>query len=86
MTLPGPSHCRQEFRDAIADDLNVPQGLAAVWSMVREGNQRQDRAAWDAILDFDRVLGLGLERLLWRDVGSPGAQVGGTGRSPRAGT
>jgi cysteinyl-tRNA synthetase len=55
---------RQEFRDAVADDLNVPQGLAAVWSLVREGNQRQDRAAWDAILDFDRVLGLGLARLL----------------------
>jgi cysteinyl-tRNA synthetase len=55
---------RQEFKDAIADDLNVPQGLAAVWSLVREGNQRQDRAAWEAILDFDRVLGLGLERRL----------------------
>ena len=54
---------RQEFRDAIADDLNIPQALAAAWSLVREGNQRQDRAAWSAILDFDRVLGLGLERL-----------------------
>jgi cysteinyl-tRNA synthetase len=54
---------RQEFKDAIADDLNVPQGLAAVWGLVREGNQRQDRAAWDAILDFDRVLGLGLPKL-----------------------
>jgi cysteinyl-tRNA synthetase len=56
--------CRREFRNAITDDLNVPRGLAAVWSLVREGNQRQDRAAWDAILDFDRVLGLGLERLV----------------------
>ena len=55
---------RQQFRDAIADDLNVPQGLAAAWSLVREGNRRQDRAAWDAILDFDRVLGLGLEHQL----------------------
>jgi len=51
---------RRKFRDAIADDLNVPQGLAAVWNLVREGNQRQDRSAWDAVLDFDRVLGLGL--------------------------
>jgi cysteinyl-tRNA synthetase len=55
---------RREFRDAIADDLNVPQGLAAVWSLVREGNQRQDRTAWDTILDLDRVLGLGLKRLV----------------------
>jgi cysteinyl-tRNA synthetase len=68
---------RQEFKDAIADDLNVPQGLAAVWSLVREGNQRQDRAAWDAIIDFDRVLGLGLERLLGAtsDVPSPVAEL-----------
>jgi len=55
---------RREFRDAVADDLNLPQGLAAVWSLVREGNQRQDRAAWDAILNFDRVLGLGLQQRL----------------------
>jgi cysteinyl-tRNA synthetase len=55
---------RQEFKDAVADDLNVPQGLAAVWNLVREGTQRRDRAAWNAILDFDRVLGLGLEHLV----------------------
>jgi len=54
---------RQEFRAALADDLNVPQALAVVWNLVREGNQRRDRAAWDAILDFDRVLGLGLRQL-----------------------
>jgi cysteinyl-tRNA synthetase len=53
---------RQEFRDAIGNDLNVPQGLAAVWGLVRVGNQRQDRAAWDAILDLDQVLGLGLAK------------------------
>ena len=55
-----PESYRQEFRDAIADDLNVPQALAVVWSVVKEGNKREDRAAWDALLDFDRVLGLGL--------------------------
>jgi cysteinyl-tRNA synthetase len=53
---------QQEFREAIADDLNIPQGLAVVWNLVREGNRRQDRAAWDALVDFDRVLGLGLAR------------------------
>jgi cysteinyl-tRNA synthetase len=55
---------RAEFREAVADDLNVPQALAAVWSVVKEGNRRQDRAAWDTLVDFDRVLGLGLERLV----------------------
>lgn len=50
----------QDFREAIADDLNMPQALAAVWSVVHEGNRRQDRRAWNALLDFDRVLGLNL--------------------------
>lgn len=50
----------QEFRHAIEDDLNIPQALAVVWNLVREGNRRRDRRAWDALLDFDRVLGLGL--------------------------
>jgi cysteinyl-tRNA synthetase len=54
---------RAEFREAIADDLNVPQALAAVWTAVKEGGRLQDRAAWDLVLDFDRVLGLGLEKL-----------------------
>jgi cysteinyl-tRNA synthetase len=52
-----------EFRSAVADDLNVPQALAAVWSLVTEGNRRQDGAAWSLLLDFDRVLGLGLDGL-----------------------
>ncbi len=49
-----------EFRTAIEDDLNLPQALAVVWSLVREGNRRQDRRAWKLLLDFDRVLGLRL--------------------------
>ncbi len=55
---------RTEFEAAIADDLNIPQALATVWSVVKEGNKRQDRAAWQTLLDFDRVLGLGLDRLV----------------------
>ncbi len=51
---------KSEFRAAIMDDLNMPQALAVVWELVREGNRRQDRNAWDMLLDFDRVLGLGL--------------------------
>lgn len=51
---------QQEFRQAIEDDLNIPQALAVAWSVVREGNRRRDRRAWELFLDFDRVLGLGL--------------------------
>ncbi len=54
---------REEFRAAIADDLNIPQALAVVWNIVREANRRLERNAWEAILDFDRVLGFGLDRL-----------------------
>jgi len=54
---------RGEFRSAIADDLNIPQALAVVWSVVHEANRRKERAAWGAILDFDRVLGLHLGSL-----------------------
>jgi len=50
-----------DFHSAIADDLNMPQALAAVWNLVREGNKRQDRRAWELLLDFDRVLGLNLK-------------------------
>jgi cysteinyl-tRNA synthetase len=67
---------RDEFKDAIADDLNVPQALAAVWGLVREGNKRQDRRAWDAVLDVDRVLGLGLHSHLSATV-TAGAHVSG---------
>jgi len=51
---------RAEFRQAIEDDLNIPQALAVAWKVVREGNKRRDRRAWEALVDFDRVLGLGL--------------------------
>ncbi|MBN2537470.1 cysteine--tRNA ligase, partial [candidate division WOR-3 bacterium] len=50
---------RQEFRAAVEDDLNLPQALATTWNLVREANKRQDRRAWNQVLDFDRVFGLG---------------------------
>ncbi|MCR4423583.1 MAG: cysteine--tRNA ligase [candidate division WOR-3 bacterium] len=51
---------KAEFKAAIQDDLNLPQALAVVWNLVREGNRRQDRRAWQTLLDFDQVLGLRL--------------------------
>ncbi|MEN9979898.1 MAG: cysteine--tRNA ligase [candidate division WOR-3 bacterium] len=53
-----------EFQTALEDDLNLPQAMAVVWSLVREGNRRQDRRAWKLLLDFDRVLGLRLGETL----------------------
>jgi cysteinyl-tRNA synthetase len=52
------------FRAAIADDFNVPGALATTWDAIREANRATDgaekRALFETVLDFDRVLGLGL--------------------------
>ncbi len=58
---------RAEFEEAIADDLNLPEALAALFGLVREGNATLDNgsispalaAAILALLErFDTVLGL----------------------------
>jgi cysteinyl-tRNA synthetase len=59
---------RSDFEAAMDDDLNVSEGLAAVFGLVREGNQRLDEAGasapsgLDAVLsflgDFDSVFGV----------------------------
>jgi cysteinyl-tRNA synthetase len=52
------------FRVAIADDFNAPGALALAWEAIRQANQATDgtekRALLELVLDFDRVLGLGL--------------------------
>jgi cysteinyl-tRNA synthetase len=52
------------FHVAIADDFNVPGALAITWEAIRQANQATDgtekRALLELVLDFDRVLGLGL--------------------------
>ncbi len=55
---------KEEFKEAIADDLNIPQALAVLWGMIREANQRQDQRACVTLMEFDRVLGLGLDKLI----------------------
>lgn len=55
------------FRDALADDLNVPEAMAALFSLVREGNTaiQSNKLSPDAaaavrgiLVDLDRVLGV----------------------------
>jgi cysteinyl-tRNA synthetase len=52
------------FRVAITDDFNAPGALAITWEAIRQANQATDgaekRALLEVVLDFDRVLGLGL--------------------------
>jgi len=59
-----PQALADRFRTAIADDLNMPGALAVTWEAVRQANRATDaaekRALLALVLDFDRVLGLGL--------------------------
>ncbi len=47
---------RQEFDDALTNDLNTPQALAVAWEVVKSNIPSQDK--YDLLMDFDEVLGL----------------------------
>ena len=51
---------RRKFEEAIADDLNMPQAMAAVNELVREAERRSEYGVLDALYSFDKVLGLKL--------------------------
>lgn len=51
---------RERFKAAVADDLNMPQAMAAVSELVREADRRGEYGVLKALYDFDRILGLGL--------------------------
>jgi cysteinyl-tRNA synthetase len=59
---PWVNDCRKRFREAIEDDLNMPQAMAVVAEMIREADRRREYGVLDALYDFDRVLGLDLKR------------------------
>lgn len=39
---------REQFREALDDDLNAPQTVAALFGLVREANRELDQGAWGA--------------------------------------
>jgi cysteinyl-tRNA synthetase len=51
---------REKFLEAINDDLNMPRAMAVIQEMLKSGISARDKHA--TILDFDRVLGLDLDR------------------------
>lgn len=56
---------KSNFQDALANDLDMPKALAALWSLIHEYNKQPNRFDAKAVLrvlyDFDEVLGLGLK-------------------------
>jgi len=47
-----------KFKEAVENDLSMPQAMAVVWEMVKSNIPEQDK--WELINDWDKVLGLGL--------------------------
>ncbi len=52
---------KQQFTEALENDVNVPQALSVLWELVK--SDIDDEQKLITILDFDRVLGLNLERV-----------------------
>ncbi len=61
---------RQEFRDALADDMNTPQALGVVWAVVKSNIPDYDK--FELIREFDQVLGLNLVSGIERSREIPG--------------
>lgn len=51
---------REEFQEAIDDDLNIPLALGTLFNLVKEPRSRD---IYRLALDFDRVLGLSLDKI-----------------------
>lgn len=51
---------QESFWEAVADDLNLPQALAVTQDLLKANLDEADKLA--TVLDFDRVLGLSLDR------------------------
>lgn len=53
---------RKEFEETISDDLDMPKAMALVWKLIKDGKTSQiDKK--QTLLDFDKVLGLGLDKI-----------------------
>ncbi|MBR6788862.1 MAG: cysteine--tRNA ligase [Clostridia bacterium] len=50
---------RKEFTDAINDDLNIPLGMGAVWTLLKNPPSKD---IYDAVIWADSVLGLSLDK------------------------
>lgn len=60
---------RNEFFDAVGDDLNVPKALGVLWSMLGSSIPSEDK--YDLALSFDEILGLKLSEVKNSEVQIP---------------
>ena len=50
---------RKEFKNAINDDLNMPQAMGVVWNTIKF--EKKSKQIADLLLEFDKVLGLNID-------------------------
>ena len=58
-----PVDYKAEFRKAITDDFNMPEAVALVWKLLKDQAVEPEEKS-KLMLDFDKVLGLGLAAVL----------------------
>ena len=51
---------QENFKESINDDLNAPRALAVMWAVIKDDHLGNTQKL-DLLLNFDRVLGLGIE-------------------------
>jgi cysteinyl-tRNA synthetase len=61
---------RAEFLESVNDDLNTPKALSTLWTVVKD-KELNDREKYLLLVDFDRVLGLGIDKIAHEDVVVP---------------
>jgi len=59
------SNLRDLFHEALGEDLSTPHTLALIWEMV---NQKPNRTIYNLIIEFDKVLSLGLEQAVQKHI------------------
>jgi len=52
---------KNEFEEAITDDLNIPKALGIVWNVIR--HETKSSALFDLLVQFDKVLGLDIDKV-----------------------
>ena len=60
------SDFKKEFEEKISDDLAMPEVLALVWKVAKSDLSEGDK--WATLLDFDKVLGLDLDKEIAEEV------------------
>jgi cysteinyl-tRNA synthetase len=59
---PKAKEFRRAFLEAVNDDLNMPKALTIVWKLIREEKKVDEDEKYKLLLEFDKILGLDLDR------------------------